>query len=469
MLTIASSLFTVFLLVDFSSAAPTEKKSIWTISIFRDPAPSPEEGPPASANALRDPSKLKYEIVGIVCAYLFWLTLTAIGLVIVGARYRRRQQQSDRTLKMESIMKPTGRVTLREIEAGPKSPLGPLSPKSPGKMMSIKSWARSHRGQPSEVSLSTLNSRIDDRVVEADRARNMDDMAKLYAAVMVHDQERKSNRGHSSSDSSPVLEDNLPPTPRTPRTPRSPRSPQYPPQMAHPAYIPPVPEVYPQEYYEPMPHPPIAESDESSLLDNPTQKSKAMSITSMTSRIGSSHSNKKERSRPSAITVGGRVISKPLGSADLRQSAWNGSQASLQPSVYSPGPPPPTPGRVQKVEEIEMHGRAQPTGITSTDTVNTVNSNAKVLPFRQFYGESMKSAPPTKTTFVDRRQSVMNGPKTGVPKTPYSPYCPSTPMTPITPRRLLNKQEIKQNKKQYSLKVVAENDMVKGNEDMWGT
>lgn len=486
------SVLAVLLLNTFTCAAPTEHKSIWSVSIFRGPAPSPEDGPPASANALRDPSKRKYEIVGIVGAYLFWLSLTGIGILIVGSRYRRRQQESDRTLKMHAIMKPAGNVTLREIEAGPKSPHGPLSPKSPGKMASIKSWARSHKGRTSEVSVETMNSRIDDRVVEADRMRNMDDMAKLYAAVMLHDEE-KTNRSNSSSDSSPVLEDNVPPTPRTPRTPRSPRSPQYPPQRAHPAYIPPVPQVYPQSHYErttqdrydsmpqqhydpmpqshyePMPPPPIPESDESSLLDNPTQNTKAMSISSMTSRLGSSQSSKKERVRPSAITVGGRAISKPLGSADLRQSAWNGSQSSLQPSVYSPGPPPPTPGRKQKVEEIEMHGRPQMTEIASTETVNTTTSNTKTLPFRQFYGESLKSAPATKTTFLDRRQSAMKGPVTGVPKTPYSPYCPSTPMTPITPRRLLNKQEIKQNKKQYALKVVAENDMVKGDDDMWGT
>lgn len=495
MLTAVLSTLTVLLFSDLTLAAPTEHKSIWNVSIFRGPAPSPEDGPPASANALRDPSKRKYEIVGIIGAYLFWLSLTGIGIFIVGSRYRRRQQESDRSLRMQTIMKPTGNVTLREIEAGPKSPRGPLSPKSPGKMASIKSWARGHKGRTSEVSVETMNSRIDDKVVEADRMRNMDDMARLYAAVMLHDEE-KTTRGNSSSDSSPVLEDNVPPTPRTPRTPRSPRSPrspQYPPQMAHPAYIPPVPQVYPQDYYEhdrqdhydqmpqhfheplqhnhyePMPPPPIPESDESSLLDNPIQKTKAMSISSVTSRLGSSQSNKKERVRPSAITVGGRAISKPLGSADLRQSAWKGSQSSLQPSVYSPGPPPPTPGRKQKVEEIEMHGRPQMTEVVSTETVNTTAPNAKSLPFRQFYGESMKSAPATKTTFLDRRQSAMKGPVTGVPKTPYSPYCPSTPMTPITPRRLLNKQELKQNKKQYSLKVVAENDLVKGDDDMWGT
>ena len=42
-------------------------------------------------------------------------------------------------------------------------------------------------------------------------------------------------------------------------------------------------------------------------------------------------------------------------------------------------------------------------------------------------------------------------------------------MTPVTPRRLLTKQEIKQNKKQYAMDVVQENEMVKNDDDMWGS
>lgn len=470
MLALFFSFLTVFALVKPSSTAPAEKKSIWSISLARSPAPPPEEGPAATASTFGDPSKLKYEVVGIVCAYLFWIALTAVALLVVGRRFRRRQQSSDQTLGMETI-KPTGRITLREIEAGPKSPLsqgqfspGILSPKSPGKMASIRSWAKGHKGKTSEASFSTMNSRIDERVLEHDKARNMDDMAKLYAAVMAHDEEKSVTQGHSSSGSSPIIDDH---TPATPRTPRTPRSPQYPPQMAHPAYVPPMPQYYPESQYEPMPPPPIPESDESSLLDGQTPrktKNSAMSIiSSTTSRLGSSQSNKV---RPAPITVRGQPISKPLGSADLRQSTFSNSQASL-PSVYSPGPPPPTPGKAPvQVEEIEMHGRPQLTSLASDDSVN---KQVKTLPFRQFYQDSLKSAPPTKTTFLDRRVSNMNGPKTGVPKTPYSPYCPTTPMTPITPRRLLNKEEIKKNKKQYALKVVKENDLVQSDNDMWGT
>lgn len=464
MLAVLFSLLTLTTFVNHSAATPASDTSIWLI---RDLGSPPNRASPATADLIPHSSRLKYQVTGIVCAYLAWVALTAVALLVVRKRLRRGQESPDQSVEMQTA-KPTGQITLREIEAGPRSPLGPKTPmslKSPGKMSSIKSWAKGHnKGRTSESSVSTANTRIDERVLEQDKVRNMDDMAKLYAAVMAHDEER--GISHSlSNGSSPILDDH---TPATPRTPRTPRSPQYPPEMAHPAYVPPMPQEYQEPRFEPMAHPPIPESDESSLLENQTPrktKNSAMSIiSSTTSRLGSSHSNK---SRPAPITVRGQPISKPLGSADLRQSAYSGSQASLP--VYSPGPPPPTPGRTPapKIEEIELHGRPQLTQVESEDTISTTT---KTLPFRQFYQQdALKSAPATKTTFVDRRQSAFNGPKTGVPKTPYSPYCPTTPMTPVTPRRLPNKQEIKQNKKQYAMQVVKENEMVQSDNDMWGT
>ena len=471
----ASITLSITLLFAVTSLAVPAPKSIWDISIFRDPAPSPEDGPPAAANALRDKGKLKFEVVGIICAYLAWIFATVVLLLIVKRRFKKNHQKQQRHSHVMEALK-SGRVTLREIEAGPKSPLGPLSPKSPGKMSTIRSWAKGNKGRTSESSLpSTVTSRVDERVVEHDRAKNMDEMANLYAAVMIHDQTR-GPKSQSSADSSPVLDDYTPASPRSPRTPRTPRSPQYPPEYAHPAYVPPVPQAYsqnypqsyPQEYlqstYEPMQPPPIPETDEDSLLEGqtPRKPKKSLSIvSSAASRLGSSGSGK---AKPAPITVRGQPISRPLGSADLTRSAYS-PQASL-PSIYSPGPPPPTPGRQAKVEEIEMHGVPQITQITQ----GSGNNSSKALPFRQFYQQdSLKSAPATKTTFLDRRTSAFNGPKTGVPKTPYSPYCPSTPMTPITPRRLLNKEELKKNKKQYAMEVVQENSMVKNEDDMWGT
>jgi len=117
----------------------------------------------------------------------------------------------------------------------------------------------------------------------------------------------------------------------------------------------------------------------------------------------------------------------------------------------------------------EKRGPPAPLSLRSA-TVAPSNSSSNTLPFRQFYNsESLKSAPPTKTTFVDRRESMMGvHPKTGVPQTPYSPYMPFTPMTPVTPRSLVSKKEMKRNRKKEGLKVLSEDDMVMSDEDMWG-
>lgn len=430
--------------MNLSQAAPTTK-NIWTISIFRGPAPAPDKGPPASAHALRDPSKLKYEIVGIVGAYVFWIAITSVAIFLVRKRYSRKSQESDQALKMETI-KSVGHITIREVEAGPKSP---LSPKSPGKLASLKSWARGNKAnRQSDHSIST----IDSRVVDNDKAKNVDEMAKLYAAVMAHDEQK----ARSSAGSSPVLENESPITPTSLHSH----------QDFQGSY--PIPDA--SEHMSPPQLPPTND-DRASLLSNqsPSRKTKttALSIISNHSRLGSSNSAK---ARPSPITLRGQPISKPMGSADPRQSSFSNSQSSLPSTIYSPGLPAVAPGAktpgtaVTAIEEIEMYGVPQVANYPDESVV----SSTRTLPFRQYYQESLRSAPPTKTTFVDRRLTT-NGPKTGVPMTPYSPYCPTTPMTPVTPRRLLTKEDLKRQKKQQALKVVREADIVQSDTDMWGT
>jgi hypothetical protein len=77
------------------------------------------------------------------------------------------------------------------------------------------------------------------------------------------------------------------------------------------------------------------------------------------------------------------------------------------------------------------------------------------------------SAPPTKTTILERPVHVPGGPRTGMP-TPYSPYMPFTPVTPMTPSRLVTKRDRKRLDKSNGLKVLHEDDMVKNDDDLWG-
>lgn len=478
----------------------TEAKSIWDVEIFRDPAPDPSKGPPLSANASRDPADLKFEVIGILVATLAWTLLTVLAIYLVGRRRRRikdRREYQTSGIKMQQL-KPPGGVTVREMEP-------PL--KSPSKF-SLKSWKKGHREKGSEMSVSS----IDTRVVETDKMHNMDDLAKLYAAVMAHDEEK--SIASKSADTSPVLY--APPTPRTPKSPVIPHEhfpPHYrPPFPQSPAqcqrhelasehtelpypthFYPPEPETilpsearYPRAYQQDLYHqrslsglaeysePPlaVADHDEQALLGTKASPRKnrpaALSVAAAGTRIGSPLSQK---ARPSPITVHGRAISNPLGSATLS------SAQTPTITLYNPGPPPPTPGRqketsiptpISKTEAVQDPAPSYTPSHTAPASAPRVRNNT--LPFRQYQNtDPLRSAPPTKTTFVDRRVSALNGPRTGVPMTPYSPYQPQTPMTPITPRTLLNKQQLKEARKQYNLKSVAENDIVQDEEDMWGT
>ncbi|KAK4242721.1 hypothetical protein C8A03DRAFT_28950 [Achaetomium macrosporum] len=60
------------------------------------PAPPPEEGPPASAGALRDPSYLPAQIGGIVGAYALSLVLVALLLLALSRRRREHLRNRDR-------------------------------------------------------------------------------------------------------------------------------------------------------------------------------------------------------------------------------------------------------------------------------------------------------------------------------------------------------------------------------------
>lgn len=431
-----SELLLVFGFAHFAVAAP---KNIWAIHIDNSPVPPPDQVPPAAQHAIRDPAYLKYQIAAIAGAYGLWLIFALVAIVCVGNRLRRKAQTSNGTLRME-ILKPTGGVTVREIAPPVKSP------KSPSKF-SFKSWGKSHKSSESQTTLNT----VDDRVISDDRARNLDEMTMLYAAVMAHDDEKA-----RSSGSSPITNANSPITPRTPR------SPEYPPEYQH------LRQAQNQALMNPMA--PTPTSNDFVVPDMPSSRTKAMkSPVSSVFSTATHNSTDPRRAQTGSVTVRGQPISGPVGSADLNHSAAAMSQMSLAERVYTPGPPPPTPGKnaATTIQSREIKTRAPPPSALPLAS-ETSNNSQSSLPFRQFYGETLKSAPATKTTFLDRSTSKFNGPMTGIPSTPYTPYQPNTPLTPLTPRRLMTREELKKNKKQYAMKVVVESDMVQTDDDVWG-
>lgn len=480
---LAISIFTFALVPSPTTARP---HSVWDVNIFTGPAPPPDQGPPASAGALRDKSKLKYEISGIAGAYAVWLLLTLFLLLFVGKRLRRKTQTSNRTLSME-ILKPAPGSNQLTISVEP-----PL--KSPGKLASLRSWAESakpHGRKQSNVSLSTT---IDEKILEADKVRNMDEMTKLYAAVMVHDGERsqKARSGGQTSPRTPQFATQhtappmprspfyAPPTPRSPyhqsqlKGPSSPRSPRYPPEFQHLRNA--ASEDGPDHGIQPasrtLIHPlaPTPADEQSTLRMTPQSRTRKTKVSPLSIVSGRNELEDQAVRRTGQISVRGQPISSPLPSATLTEvSTYSEDAGAPSPRIYHPGPPPPTPGQKSfMASTVDVNRRGPPAALSLRITAPS-NSSSNTLPFRQFYNKSLLSAPPTKRTFVDRRESMMGvHPKTGVPQTPYSPYMPHTPMTPMTPRSLMTKKEMKRNRKKEGLKVLSEDDVVLSDEDMWG-
>ncbi|EXJ81632.1 hypothetical protein A1O1_07697 [Capronia coronata CBS 617.96] len=480
--TVTSFIFAfVFIFIFHGLPVTAQPHSIWNVDILTSPGPPPDEGPPLSAGALRDKSKLKYEAVGIAGAYIAWLLLTFILLLFVGKRLRRKTQTSNQSLSME-ILKPAPLVN--QTKMGLEPPL-----KSPSKMASLRSWAsggKSHTRIPSNMSAST----VDERILEADKARNLDEMTKLYAAVMAHDEQ--SQKARSSGQMSPrsphfASQDHALPTPRSPTRPLTPKSPYHqvrygpgsPRSLMDPVELQhlrkPTPEAEIHDVGStagPLFHPlaPTPAEDFESPKAASRSSSRRTRMSALSILPGRSDSGDRVKKRPSAISVRGQPISQPLGSATLSDASIYSVATTMSPRLYNPGPPPPTPGQKSAIGSVQEMARS-PAAATAAGSVRSAaaSNSSHSLPFRQFYNEPTKSAPATKTTFVDRRESVLGTyPKTGVPQTPYSPYMPFTPMTPVTPRTLISKKEMKKNRKKEGLKVLSEDDMVLSDEDMWG-
>nr|POE54967.1 hypothetical protein CFP56_64639 [Quercus suber] len=155
--------------------------SIWAVDIDYSPAPSPEEGPPFSANASRDLSLLPYQIVGIVGSYLATIFIIGTLLLTLGRTLRRSAQSVD--VKATEMVRPYGKT----FGASPTSPGSQGNWYSPRKIrLSRGSTSRGNAASPAGESIVSF----DDTVIQNDRQRRQDEMERLYAVVMAEDEAR---------------------------------------------------------------------------------------------------------------------------------------------------------------------------------------------------------------------------------------------------------------------------------------
>ncbi|MCJ1391098.1 hypothetical protein MMC18_003960 [Xylographa bjoerkii] len=394
---ISLQLLAVLLLSKFASARPS---NIWAVNIDEGPAPSPEDGPPLSASAIRDKAFLPLELGAVFGAYILAIIVIGSAVFTVGRRLRRSAQTSPQTLAME-MMKPvkampptTDTSPSRSNPWGP-SPVSAVDQKQMWTSPDIsrgQAWARSdmHQKQPSvQSSVVTFN----ESVIEEDKTKNEMEMARLYAAVMEHDEKNKSR---SLTNAQPLS--------------------QHPPELQHlrrttasPPYSPPLP---------PEPMSPLS----------PTRAS-----TKSPSRTGTASPQRQTRAfRPTPISVAGTIshsrassrtslgsfgrkssvrnlsislpISPPMGSPEIREDHMREySEAEpLTPREYNPGPPPLPPNRKNSVGSERQHEMISP----------------KRLHFSRHFTPSIRSS----------RTSVAGTPLQS-PRSPRTPNIPTFAMT----------------------------------------
>ncbi|KAJ4371611.1 hypothetical protein N0V83_004831 [Neocucurbitaria cava] len=365
-----------------ASAAPSPYNFL---DNYRDPAPSPEDGPPASYHADRDPSRLGYDVGGVVGGYILTVLIWGVLLLTVGRRMRRKALDPPKQLELELQDKPT-RLAIKT---------GPLSPP-----LSARSWLKKFKktdsavGSPQSPVVQSPGS-FDQKVLDAHKDQAQADMERLYAAVMDHD-ERKHFSKVSVEEADMIGQER-----RRPSAISIARSHDDSP-------ISPVKAIYPPGYHNGPVTAPLPRDNRLHEQQPPASPrsvlSKRSQVSQMSAATPTSSSSKNARFNLKNLRISGPVQKYPGADSD------DEARTPLSPLLQRPRRPssPPT------------------------------QQNSPTTPYDP--SEELDQCS-TARTRMDKLS--LTTPKTGVPFTPYSPYMPFTPITPVTPSHLVGRKERK--------------------------
>lgn len=174
------------------SPANISKRCLWCVNIDESPAPAPQDGPPFSAHASRNPALIPYQVIGIVGAYVGSCLIIGSLLLTVGRSLRKRAQAM--TARPTEMIKPINNTF-------DPSPISPNSERGWYQLRGKKSDSGSLRsgtggGFGASPGMDSVVS-FDHSVVEADRARRQEEMERLYAAVMADQDQRQHDQAQT--------------------------------------------------------------------------------------------------------------------------------------------------------------------------------------------------------------------------------------------------------------------------------
>ncbi|KAI1190819.1 hypothetical protein F5B17DRAFT_22117 [Nemania serpens] len=522
-------LFTLFL-ASFPSCSSTQLRAprsaaldLTLYSNYFDPTPSPEDGPPLSAGALRNPAYLPAQIGAIVGSYA--LSLVVVAALLLSFAKQRRNRLEAAEAGLDTYKEYTHQFAL---PPGPKAvdnsqnypyPYPPQTPKSP-----IKNFSYPTPPTPSTVqgqnpytvsgsfstySTSTLgiNPLVDQRVVAADREMAQQQLEEMYKYVMEHEAAKEAGTpieapptplakqfpvtaspNKTSSKKSKSKPANLDLSHNEPEKQsrassllsvlRSPRkksakginisSPIMTPMSGtFPRHDGEEMNVIPPRYYAPALPPPIPTNQPAYLQSSRHAESRAPIGAPITPPDMSPESTQSIDERLGAQFGHSRFDSQaptevePVSATSERSTTpLIGLPSSPRHTRFPPLPSSPRAGATFPTSPRSGHSFARP---NAPSAVRTGGS----LPLRAYEPAlSSPSLQTTKQTTFERtmpQSPGMHTPWTGAP-VPYSPYQPFSPVVPVTPS-LVTKADRKRMKQLQPKTPTMQ--MVQDTDDVW--
>jgi hypothetical protein len=202
-----------------STQLKVAKKSPPELTVYSnyfDPTPSPEDGPPLSAGALRNPAYLPAQIGGIVGAYAVSLVIVASVLLLLAKTRRDHLAAGEDDLEDEyhfefafsQGLNPGDKAGFYPYPEQPQTPKSPIknfsypTPTTPSADQGQSPYPSHNQGpnpytlsgsystySTSSLGASTLgvNYLVDQRVVAADREMAQQQLEEMYKYVMEHE------------------------------------------------------------------------------------------------------------------------------------------------------------------------------------------------------------------------------------------------------------------------------------------
>lgn len=473
-----------------------------------DTAPSPEDGPPISANALRDPAYLPAQIGGIVGAYAVSLVLVAITLLALGKRRREQLNAGNDEIDFDDLKSPVLHHPQLHlvIDSEPPGSIPNFSYPSPRKdTFDFETFDKPpsfvHHSPASSVSGPGISIFVDQNVVQADRAMAQNQLEEMYKHVMEHEEAKQRGQVVERPQYPPPILDK--PTPSTlskkervkpaslnlskaneverPQSKtasilsalRSPKkksakgvsisSPMMTPQSAtFPRHTDPVAlgTIPPRHYAAPLPPPPIPTDQEPLRLSRAsgaplTPDYSPESVQSIDERIGVQLDLRLSNAPPVSMRGTSQAYTEP----DPESAVSAHSQVPLVGLPLSPKPGATFPSLPSSPKPGATFHRPN-----APSAVRTGGS----LPLRAY--EPAMSSPSivsqtTKQTVFERKGplSPMSARTPGT-AVPYSPYQPFTPCMPVTPS-LVTRDDRRRMRKMVPKTPTLE--MVRSADDVW--